>query len=191
MNPKLISKSRIVDNEETTIWTIVNNNVSIEINELFDSVSDCNWLDKKHNFIEVNYSDWTENDLVAILTSDGEIIRDAIYCIEEIIEEHFLFIVRMSGAAMEEASYYGIASDEKKCGLIDQCGDFIIDPDFLSMEYDKEENIIYSSNYTPYEFMYSLDGKQITEEKEVNIIFEQPPLKSYELFGDFNFIPLN
>ncbi|MEI6348874.1 MAG: hypothetical protein WCP69_13080 [Bacteroidota bacterium] len=189
MNPKLISKSRIVDNEETTIWTIVNNNVSIEINELFDSVSDCNWLDKKHNFIEVNYSDWTENDLVAILTSDGEIIRDAIYCIEEIIEEHYLFIVRMSGAAMEEASYYGIASDEKKCGLIDQCGDFIIDPDFLSMEYDKEENIIYASNYTPYEFMYSLDGKQITEEKE--IIFEQPPLKSYELFGDFNFIPLN
>jgi len=165
MKVELKSKKEIIDDEEITIWQLDKNDgaIVITINKLFDdTICECDWLDDKHKFLQVMYSDWDSNELFAIVNTDGEIIRDAIRSVEEYIEKPQLFIVEMSGFGLgSEASEHDLSADDWKMAVINRYGEFVIEPIYPKIYFEDEESTFYADNYTGEKIKYSVDGKKV------------------------------
>lgn len=165
METILNSYQEIIDDEEVTVWQLDNNDGAkvITINKLFkDEVLDCEWLDCNEDFLLVMYSDWDSNELYAIVDTNGVIIRDAIRSIECCVESANLIIVEMSGFGMgDEAAEYHLAADDWKMGVINQYGEFIIDPKYLTIYFDEQENVFCAGNHSGDELRYTIEGEKI------------------------------
>lgn len=164
METILTSKEEIIDGEEVTVWYIYKGYgaIIINLNRILDEeISECTWLGTKQKYLNVDYTDWDENELVAILDADGQIARKGIMYIETFIEDEGLFIIKISGHGLgEEATYFNLASDDWKMAVIDASGKFIIEPEYDKIQFEEEENIFYAKNLAGEENKYSLNGKR-------------------------------
>lgn len=161
MKIKLKSEQQIIDDDEITVWILDKGNgtIIININKLFnDTINECDWLDDGHQFLQVMYSDWDDNELFAIVNTNGEIIRNGIRSVEDFLEKQNLFIVEMSGVGMgDEASEYGISKDDWKMAVINKNGDFVVPPEFNDIWFDEDENLFYADD----KHKFTIDGKEL------------------------------
>ena len=169
MNVKLISTEELIDDEEVTVWRLdkgngrVIININKSLNNKRDSITECEWLDEGHRFIQVNYSDWDSRELIAIMNVQGEIIRKGILSVEEVLDKPQLFIVQMSGAAMDsEAAVFefGLAADDWKMAVLDEYGEFIIEPSYDAIWLEKDETFFCATGRNGDEYRFSLDGER-------------------------------
>ena len=168
MKTKLTETIEIVDDDEVTIWRIDKGDgiVLINLNLLFDDcVSECEWLDDGHKLVQVMYSDWDSRELVAIVNTNGEILRKGINSIEVVLEKQKRLIVDMSGFGMgDDASDYFLEQDDTRMAVIDWHGDFVIDPLYYSIWFEETENMFYAEDTNGNELMFSIDGEPHKQE---------------------------
>jgi hypothetical protein len=141
----------IIDDEEIATWQIFKNDgtllvdLDIAINE---GISECYWIDESKKFMVVEYYDWDTNELIAIVNWRGQIIRKGISSIEDYIEKFNLFIISISGLGMgDDAFAFDMESDDIRMAIIDQYGDFYINPLYDSLNYYEDEDILYAVRY--------------------------------------------
>jgi hypothetical protein len=129
MKIELKSTQELIDDVEVTIWWLDKNEGAIvyNINKLLnEDVIEC-WFENNQKYIEVMYSDWDSNELLAIINTHGHVIRKGIQSIEKFLEEQELFIISITGMGLGgEALYYNLADDDEKMAVIDSNGKFII-----------------------------------------------------------------
>ncbi|MDJ1497663.1 hypothetical protein QNI19_32285 [Cytophagaceae bacterium DM2B3-1] len=147
MQDELKESIQMFQGEEITVWQVEKKNgaVIITINQLFDDhIFDCQWLDEKQTYLKVFYTDWDSNELCAIVNPDGKIIRKGIRSLKGYIEKYQLFIVEMSGLAMgSEAINYLLSEFDWKMGVVNQRGEFIINPAYDSIRFDHDQELFY------------------------------------------------
>jgi len=159
----LITKEEIVEDNEVTIWYIDKDNgaILININKILDeTITDCNWIGRDNKFLSVEYTDWDNNELIAILNDRGEIIKRGLEEIELFIEEKELFIAIFSGYGLgDDACYYNLGIDECKMSVLNYFGKFIIDPIYDEIHFNEEEFCFYAKNYSGVELKFTLNGE--------------------------------
>ena len=148
MKTIITSTEEIVQNEKVIIWRIEKNDgaILININKLIDEgISECRWQDEKQKFLIVEYNDWDSNELIAIVTKEGRIIKKGIRSIEYFVDRYELFIITITGLALDfDAIEYNLENDEWNMAVIDKYGEFFIPPHYDSISYDEEDNIFYA-----------------------------------------------
>jgi hypothetical protein len=164
MKTIITSTEEIVDNETVNIWRIDKNDgtILINLNKLIgEGISECRWQDEKQKILIVEYIDWDSNELIAIVTKDGQIIRKGIRSIEEYIDKYGVFIIIISGFGLgNEAPIYDLDEDDWKMAAINKYGEFIIPPKFDRINFDEDDNILYAENYgIENKFSLSLNSK--------------------------------
>lgn len=139
----------------------------ISINKLLNkSIIECDWLDDKHEYLEVMYAEWNSLELFAIVRSDGILVRDAIREVQEYIEELDLFIVEMSGFGMAgESMEYDLADDDWKMGVVNRHGDFIVKPEYIKVSFDEQEGVFIADNNFKEKDEFSISGKKISRKR--------------------------
>ena len=105
-------------------------------------VNDCQWLDEENRFILVEYYDWDNNELLAIVNANGELIRKGISEVIEFVTEHGMFIIMQIGDNLGEERFDYMAEEEDHVyGVINLNGDYIIDPQPEPIEYNDYEGV--------------------------------------------------
>jgi hypothetical protein len=169
MHIELRKIEEIIDGIEITTWQIDRNYgaLVITLNKILNkSIIECEWLDDKHNYIQVMYSEWNSLELFAIFRSDGIIVRDAIREVQKYIEELDLFIVEMSGYGMAgEGLEYDLADDDWKIGVVNRHGDFIVNPEYIKVSFDEQERVFIADNNFKEKDEFSASGKKISRKR--------------------------
>jgi hypothetical protein len=165
-NVELIEREEVVDGSEITVWYLKRNGKEINVNALFNGhVSECYWLDKNKNYLQVSYNDWDSSEYIAIVSSFGRIQRNGIQEVIEVLDNYDRIIVVMSGNGMgDEAVEYMIKEDDSAWAVIDFSGDFIIPPKFTSISFDEDESVFMAekSGWSgSYESKFDLNGTEI------------------------------
>jgi hypothetical protein len=181
MKPKLIQIEKTIDDEITTTeWflDIDEGATVININKKFkDHIEYCEWIDEKKNFIRVNYIDWAENQLKAIMNIYGNVIMDGIEYIKEYVEPLQQFILEMSETGMgEDWTEYFLGSGDTRAAVINNIGEFILLPQYKSIRFDSTDEVYYATYDGGQEETRSISGELIEEENDF-IITTKPNLK--------------
>ena len=151
MKTIITSTEEIVQNEKVIIWRIEKNDgaILININKLIDEgISECRWQDEKQRFLIVEYNDWDSNELIAIVTKEGRIIKKGIRSIEFYVDSSELFIISITGSALDfDAIDYNLENDEWNMAVIDKYGEFFIPPHYDNISYDEDEKVFCIMDY--------------------------------------------
>jgi hypothetical protein len=165
MHIELRKIEETIDGNEITTWQIDRDYgaIVITLNKVFKKpIIECNWLDDKHEFLELMYAEWNSLEIFAIIRSDGFVVRDAIRAIQNYIQEFGLFIVEMSGFGMGgEAREYDLEGDDWKMGVINRYGDFLVNPEYYNISFDEIERVFIADNYHKNPDKFSVSGKMI------------------------------
>ena len=166
MQLELTSTEEIVNDEEVTVWRIVRNGgqEDIILNGLFrDGISECSWLDEERKLISVFYVDWDGNEVYAMVNSAGEILRKGITMIEDVVADEQLFIIQVTGLGLgDEASDYGLHSDNLRMAVVNRDGEFVISPEYERIRYEEDEKLFYADTALKGECKFGIDGKTIS-----------------------------
>ena len=95
---------------------------------------------------------------------EGEIIRKGILSVEEVLDKPQLFIVQMSGAAMDsEVSEFefGLAADDWKMAVLDKYGEFTIEPCYDAIWLEEGETFFCATGRNGDEYRFSLAGERV------------------------------
>lgn len=105
-------------------------------------VNECHWLDEEHQFIEVHYYDWDNNELIAIVNSEGELLRKGILDIVEYVLEYKLFIIVQLGDDLGVDRFDYMADEEDHLyAVINRFGEYVIEPQQEVISYNDYENV--------------------------------------------------
>ena len=87
-------------------------------------INECNWLDADDRFMEVRYYDWDENELSAIINSDGELLRKGIVEITNFIPPYKHFIILQTGDDLGIARFdYQADEEDQLFAVINEIGE--------------------------------------------------------------------
>jgi hypothetical protein len=166
MKARLIRRTEeIIGESESTEWLINRDDgaITISIDKIMsDEVIECFWLDNDHEMIQVFYSSWNGSELWAIINIFGNIIRDGIRSIEEVIEHQKAIVVEMSGFGMgDDAREFDLDYDDWKMAVINQHGSFIIPPKYNKIWFDDSTNLFFAKNYGASETAYNVRGMKV------------------------------
>ena len=150
--------------DEYPIWHLRHGLEIFEINNVFEgAVLQCNWVGIDNKFLEVMYADWDGLELFAIMNLKAEMIFKGIRSIEKYIEAEQIFIVEITGRAIEDQSIdYNLPLDDWNMAVINNYGDFIIPPKYPSIYFDEETQTFLGNGKGGFKDRYSLDGKHIS-----------------------------
>lgn len=166
MKAEIIYRVEGEEDDEISIWELKTPKGKVlNIADILDhSVSDCNWVDEDHEFLDVFYSDWDSSEFSAILNKNGDVLRKGILEIAEYVKEHALFVVRMSGFGMhDEARDYDMESDDEKMAVINRFGGFVVPPEYDRLGFEPDDNLFYADNYRDdREFYFTLEGNPVS-----------------------------
>ena len=135
------------ENEEVKTLVIIDstNNIIADLSKTSnEEIIEADIIDD--NFIEGHYTSYTTDyECIALFDNAGKLIRKGIYSIENYIEsrkEFIILVVAQEGEYYEFYRNYRDAPDFLHC-VIDELGDYIIEPTTKNIEY-LEENDKYS-----------------------------------------------
>lgn len=163
MKAKLSETSEGFGDDEHTLWRLNNGDEIITINNIFGgSATECGWIGIDNKFLEVMYCDWDSLELFAIIDLKGKIIIKGLRSIEKYIETEQIFIVEITGRAIEgESIYFDLPYDEWKMAVIDRFGNFIIPPSYFHISFDEETQTFTGDNYNFLKDRYTVKGEHI------------------------------
>ena len=120
-------------------------------------INDCNWLDEEETFLEVQYNDWDNNEMVALVSAGGELLRKGIKHVVEYIPTNRLFIIAQTGDSLGEERFdYMTDEDDHVYAVINQYGEYVISPQHEEITFDDYENIFeigIGENYARYDLL--------------------------------------
>jgi hypothetical protein len=121
MKPQIVSREEIIEEEgeqkQVTKWYFSKDRIhEINLENLIeDRVIDCEWLDEKKTTLLVNYKDWDYNELYALVSLDGKLLRNGIAWIEKYLEEQEVMIAMLTGWGLGmENRYYSMDESDQK-----------------------------------------------------------------------------
>ena len=107
-----------------------------------ETINECNWLDADDRFMEVRYYDWDENELSAIINSDGELLRKGIVEITNFIPPYKHFIILQTGDDLGIARFdYQADEEDQLFAVINEIGEYIVEPQPEEVTYNDYDDL--------------------------------------------------